>query len=98
MRWNFGYHGALNEFFFHTMEFWLSQSLSQIFLSHDGILAIMEPVKNFLSHNGIVATSEPFTIFSHDGAHGTHDLGEDSFHIYDKEYLHRIYHGKNLAS
>jgi hypothetical protein len=33
------------------MEFQLSQSLSRIFLSHDGISAI----------------TEPFTIFSHDG-------------------------------
>jgi hypothetical protein len=66
-RWNFGYHRAFHEFFFHTMEFWLSQSLSRIFLSHDGI-------------------------------HKTHDLGEDSFHIYHKEYLHRIRLVKNLAS
>jgi hypothetical protein len=26
-----------------------------------------------------------------------HDLGEDSFHIYHKEYLHRIRLVKNLA-
>jgi hypothetical protein len=29
------------------MEFWLLWSLSRTFLSHDGILAIMEPFKNF---------------------------------------------------
>jgi hypothetical protein len=45
------------------MEFWLSQSLSKIFLSHDGILAI----------------TKPFTNFSHGGAHETHDLGETLF-------------------
>jgi hypothetical protein len=27
-----------------------------------------------------------------------HDVGEDSFHIYHKEYLHRIRLVKNLAS
>jgi hypothetical protein len=31
-RWNFGYHGAFDELFFHTMEFRLSRSLSRIFL------------------------------------------------------------------
>jgi hypothetical protein len=35
---------------------------------------------------------------SHDGIHKMHDLGEDSFHIYHKEYLHRILLVKNLAS
>jgi hypothetical protein len=29
--WNSGYHGAFHELFFHTMEFWLSWSLSQTF-------------------------------------------------------------------
>jgi hypothetical protein len=46
-RWNFGYHGAFHEFLFHTMEFWLSRSLSRISLSHDGILAIMKPFTKF---------------------------------------------------
>jgi hypothetical protein len=49
-RWNSGYHGAFHECFFHTMEFWLSRSLSRNF---------------FLSHDGILAITEPFTIFSH---------------------------------
>jgi hypothetical protein len=30
-QWNSGYHEAFHEFFFHTMEFWLSQSLPRIF-------------------------------------------------------------------
>jgi hypothetical protein len=46
-QWNFGYHGAFQELFFHTMEFWLSWSLSRTFLLHDGILAITEPFSNF---------------------------------------------------
>jgi hypothetical protein len=32
-RLNFGYHGAFHKLFFHTMEFRLSRSLSQIFSS-----------------------------------------------------------------
>jgi hypothetical protein len=49
------------------MESRLSRSLSQTFLSHDGI------------------------------SQETH-LGEGSFHVYYKEYLHRIRLVKNLAS
>jgi hypothetical protein len=72
--------------FFHMMEFRLSWSLSQSFVSHNGILAITEPLHK-LSRT-----------FSRGGIHKTHDLGEDSFHIYHKEYLHRIRLVKNLAS
>jgi hypothetical protein len=46
-RWNFGNHGAFHELFFHTMEFRLSRSLSQNFLSYDGISAITENFMNF---------------------------------------------------
>jgi hypothetical protein len=81
-RWNFVYHGAFHELFFHMMEFWLSRNLSRTFLSHDGILA----------------TTEPFMNFSHGGIHKTHGLGEKSFHVYHKEYFHRILLVKNLAS
>jgi hypothetical protein len=49
-RWNLGYHGAFHEFFFRTMELRLSQSLSQIFFSSDGIQAITEPFTNFFFH------------------------------------------------
>jgi hypothetical protein len=79
-RWNFGYHEAFHELFFQTMEFWLSRSLSQTFLSNDGILAIkafhelffqtMEfwllrsLSRIFLSHDGILAITEPLTNFS----------------------------------
>jgi hypothetical protein len=82
--WNLDYHGAF----------------SQIFLSHDGILAITEPFHKFsftwwnLGYHG--AFSQIF--LSHDGIQKMHDLGEDSFHIYHKEYLHRICLVKNLAS
>jgi hypothetical protein len=43
-RWNYGYQEAFHtNFFFFTMEFWLSRSLShKFFLFHDGILAIKE--------------------------------------------------------
>jgi hypothetical protein len=84
-RWNLGYHEALNEFLtwwnfgyhraFHEllcmMEFRLSQSLSQTFLSHDGISAITEPFTIFLSHDEIWAIIEPFTNFSHGGLQDT---------------------------
>jgi hypothetical protein len=68
-RWNSGYQGAFHtNFYFFTMEFWLSRSLShELFFFHDGILKIRV-------------------------------LGEGSFHIYHKEYLHRIRLVKNLAS
>jgi hypothetical protein len=69
-------------FSFTRLDFRLSRSLSQTFLSHDWILAI----------------TEPFANFSHGGTHKAHDLGEYSFHIYYKEYLHRIRLVKNLAT
>jgi hypothetical protein len=50
-RWNLGYHEALftNSFSF-TMEFWLSRSLfHELFLFHDGILAIKEPFSQTFS-------------------------------------------------
>jgi hypothetical protein len=110
-RWNFGYHGAFHELFFLTMEFRLSRRLSQTFLSHNGISAITEPFTNFsfsrwnfgyhgaflwnLGYHG--AFLKLSRILSH-GIHKTHNLGEDSFHIYHKEYLHRIHLIKNLAS
>jgi hypothetical protein len=34
---------------------------------------------------------------SHDKIHKMHELGEDSFHIYHKEYLHGIRLVKNLS-
>jgi hypothetical protein len=66
------------------MEFWLSRSLSYELFFDYGTLAIKDPFHElFLSHDGILKM---------------HDLGEDSFHIYHKEYLHRICLVKNLAS
>jgi hypothetical protein len=67
-RWNFGYHGAFLELFFHTMEFRLSRSLSRTFLSHDGISAITE-----LSHGGtsqiIEFGEDPFRIYHKEYLH-----------------------------
>jgi hypothetical protein len=101
-RWNFGYHGAFHELFFHTMELWLSRSLSRTFLSHDGTLSITEPFTNFSFARwnfGYQATFLKLSrIFHMVELTKTHDLGEDSFHIYHKEYLHRIHLVKNLAS
>jgi hypothetical protein len=44
-RWNSGYQEAIHtNFYFFTMEFWLSGSLShELFFFHDGILAIGKP-------------------------------------------------------
>jgi hypothetical protein len=150
-RWNSDYQGAFSrislshdgilaikepfhEFLFHTIEFWLSRSLftnfsftrwnssyqeafSRIFLLHDGILAIKEPFHEFLFHTMEFWLSRSlFMNFSftqwnsgyqgafsrifllHDGIHKMHDLGEDTFHIYHKDYLHRIRLVKNIAS
>jgi hypothetical protein len=78
----------------HTMEFSLSRSL---FTNHDEILAITKPSHKLFFHTMELWLSRSlFT--NHDGIHKMHDLGEDSFHIYHKEYLHRIRLVKNLAS
>jgi hypothetical protein len=98
IQWNFGYHGAFHDFFFHTMEFWLSRSLSRTFLSHDGISATTEPFTNFFFTQWNFGYHGAFHKFSHGRTHKAHDLGEDSFHIYYNEYLHRILLVKNLAS
>jgi hypothetical protein len=99
-RWNSGYQEA-----FHTNFFFFSRwnsgyqeaSSHELFLFfHDGILAIKKPLHEFFLfsrwNSGYQETS------SHDRIHKMHDLGEDSFHIYHKEYLHRIRLVKNLAS
>jgi hypothetical protein len=101
-RWNSGYHRAFSriflsfhdgilaitepshDFFFHTMESWLSRS----FLTNFSF------TQWNLGYHG--AFSRIF--LSHDGMHKMHDLGGDSFHIYHKEYLHRIHLVKKLAS
>jgi hypothetical protein len=85
-RWKSGYQGAFHtNFFSFTMELWLSRSLShELFLFHDGILAIKESFTR--------------TFLFHDGIHKIRDLEEDSYHICHKEYLHRIHLVKNLAS
>jgi hypothetical protein len=83
--WNLGYHGAF----------------SRIFLSHGGISAITEPFHEFFFHMVESRLSRSlFTNFSFTwwNSKKMHDVGEDSFHIYDKEYLHRIRLVKNLAS
>jgi hypothetical protein len=61
-------------------------------MNHDGISAIMEPFHKSRWNLGYQGS------FSHDKIHKMHELGEDSFHIYHKEYLHRIHLIKNLAS
>jgi hypothetical protein len=101
MRWNIGYHSAFSQiflshggisaimepfhkFFFHAMEYRLSRSLFTNFsFSWWNIGYHGAFSRLFLSHGGI---------------HKMHDLGENSFHIYHKEYLHRIRLVKNLTS
>jgi hypothetical protein len=71
-RWNSCYHEAfLTNIFFFTMEFWLSRSLShELFLFHDGILAITKPFSwtfsfsrwNFGYHEAILTNFFFFTM------------------------------------
>jgi hypothetical protein len=70
----------LNEFFFHIMEFRLSRSPSRIFFSHNGISTITESFMIFLMVD--------FTRLM--------IWGKTLFHIYHKEYLHRIRFVKTL--
>jgi hypothetical protein len=86
-RWNSGYQEAFHtNFFFFMMEFWLSRSLShELFLFHDGILAIKEPFTRTFS-------------FSRWNSQNARFGGRLFSYIYHKEYLHRIRLIKNLAS
>jgi hypothetical protein len=82
-------------FFFLRMEFRLSRSLFTNFLfSHDGIQAITKPFHKlcFFSRWNSGYHKAFFTNFFFLTMEflKTHDLGESSFHIYHKEYLHRI--------
>jgi hypothetical protein len=74
---------SLSRIFFCTIEFWLSRSLFTNFSF----------TRWNLRYHGVF---HEFSL-SHNGIHKMHDLGEDSFHIYHKEYLHRIHLVKNLA-
>jgi hypothetical protein len=70
--------------FFFTVEIWLSRSLFTIFSFTWWNLGYHEALSRiFLSHCVV---------------HKMHELGEDSFYIYHKEYLHRTRLVKNLAS
>jgi hypothetical protein len=71
--------------FIFMMEFWLSRSLSHELL----FFTMVFWLSRSLSHK---------LFLFHDGIHRICDSGEDSFHIYHKEYLHRTHHVKNLAS
>jgi hypothetical protein len=102
-RWNFGNHRAFSQnflshdgilaitepfhkLFFHRMEVQLSRSFFTNFSF---------TWWNFGYHGASLIFSR---ILFHNGIHKTHNLGEDSFHIYYKEYLHRIHLVKNLTS
>jgi hypothetical protein len=61
-------------------------------MEHGGILAIKEPFPESQWNSGYQGA------FSHNKVRKMHELGEVSFHIYHKEYLHRIRLVKNLAS
>jgi hypothetical protein len=90
-------------FSFFTMEFWLSWSLSrELFFSRWNSGYHGAFLENFFlfsrwdsGYHGAFPTN--FFVFSRWDS-GYHDLGEYSFHIYHKEYLHRIRLVKNLAS
>jgi hypothetical protein len=59
----------------------------------------MEPFSNFHEFFLMVEFTLSRSLFlSHDGILQEMQLGEDSFHAYYKEYLHRIRLVKNLAS
>jgi hypothetical protein len=104
-RWNSGYQGAFHmNIFFLTMEFWLSRSLShELFLFHDGILAIKKPFTRTFSfswwnsgYQGAFHTN--FFFFTMEFSECM-IWGKTPFiYIYHKEYLHRIHLIKNLAS
>jgi hypothetical protein len=72
-RWNSGYQRAFHtNFSFFTMEFWLSRSLShELFVFHDGILAIKEPfTRTFLFsrwNSGYQGAFHTNFFFFHDG-------------------------------
>jgi hypothetical protein len=93
-----------HELFFHDGILAITKPFSwTFFFFHDGILAITKPFSRtfFFFHDGILTITKPFSrtfFFFHDGILAIRNLGEDSFHIYYKEYLHRIRLVKNLAS
>jgi hypothetical protein len=72
-----------HKIFFHMMESRLSRSLFTNFSFTWWNLAITKPFHEFFIHMMESRLSQ---------------FGEDSFHIYHKEYLHRIRLVKNLAS
>jgi hypothetical protein len=88
------------------------EAFSRIFLSHGGISAITKPFHEFFFHMMESRLSQSLFMnfsftwwnlvyheaFSQGEIHKMHNLGEDSFHIYHKEYLHRTRLIKNLAS
>jgi hypothetical protein len=93
-------------FFFHMVESRLSRSLSHELFSffsrwNSGYQGVFHTNFFLFSRGGNSAITEPFhEFFFHmtEFLKKMHDLEEDSFHIYDKEYLHRIRLVKNLAS
>jgi hypothetical protein len=95
----------LHEFFFHNGISAITKPLHEFFF-HNGISAITKLFTRWnLGYHEALFMNFSFTIkfrlsrsLSHDAIHKMHDLGEDSFHIYHKEYLHKICLVKNLAS
>jgi hypothetical protein len=94
-----------HEFFFHNGISAITKPLHEFFF-HNGISAITKLFTRWnLGYHEALFMNFSFTIkfrlsrsLSHDAIHKMHDLGEDSFHIYHKEYLHKIRLVKNLAS
>jgi hypothetical protein len=72
----------------------ITEPVHKLFFSHDGIQAITKPFHKlcFFSRWNSGYHKAFFTNFFFLTMEflKTHDLGESSFHIYHKEYLHRI--------
>jgi hypothetical protein len=85
-QWNSGYQGAFHTNF--SFSRWNS-GYQGAFLTNFSFFTMEFWLSRSLSHE---------LFFFHDGILKIRALGEDSFHIYHKEYLHRIRLIKNLAS
>jgi hypothetical protein len=95
-RWNLGYHKASSRIFLSQWNL----GYHEAFHTNFSFFCTMESrlSRSLFTNFSFTMESRLSRSPSHDGIHKMHDLGEDSFHIYHKEYLHRIRLIKNLAS
>jgi hypothetical protein len=101
-RWNSGYQEAfhLNSFFFHDGISAITKPFHEFFSHMVESRLSRSLFTNFSFTLWNLGYHEAFSriFLSHGGIHKMHDLGEEYFHIYHTEYLHRIRLVKNLAS